>query len=110
MPKANHPIPLSLQLWDKDASKYVRATIRLPSGGQHPSSPVSLSHVSDGFYTSTAAPMPNADFVSVFYEVFQNPEMTLPSQEHGEAFEYFELTYPPIASGDDLVAFVEDIG
>lgn len=112
MPRLNHPIPLALQLWDRDTSKFIRATVRLPDGAQVPGSPLTLPHAADGFYTSTSILMPKVDFVSVFYEVFADQAQTIPSAEHGEAFEIFELSGVSGGGGtsgfDDLVAIIDD--
>lgn len=111
MPRKDKPIPLVLQLWDKDASKYVRATIRLPNGSQLTGSPIALQHADGGLYYSNAVPMPDSDFVSVFYEVFSDSGFTQPSPEHGEAFEVFEMTSGGdsfTSAMDDLVAVIDD--
>ena len=112
MPRLNHPIPIALQLWDRDTSKFIRATVRAPGGAQLPGSPVTLAHAADGFYTTAAIAMPQVDYVSVFYEVFADPAQTIPSAEHSEAFEIFELSGLSgggSASGfDDLVAIIDD--
>lgn len=110
MPRFNSPIPLALQLWDKAAGKYVTATIRLPTGQKLEGSPVPLGHVEQGYYTSNALRMPNVDYVTCFYEVFDDAGHTIPSADHAEAFELLELTSEGGGAGgsDEIVAEIYD--
>lgn len=115
MPHTNRQIPISLQLWDKDTSKHVRATVRLPSGAIVGGAPVTLTHVSQGYYQNSSVIFPlTADFVTVFYEVFDDLAHTVPSLEHSEAFDVFENLMiegggTVYGSLDDLVAVIDEV-
>lgn len=110
MPRFNAPVPLALQLWDKAAGKYVTATVRLPNGQKLDGSPVQLAHIEQGYYTSSDLRMPNADYVTCFYEVFDDASHTVPSADHAEAFELLELTSEGGGAGgsDEIVAEIYD--
>lgn len=109
------PMPIFLQLWDKDPSKFVRATVRLPDGAEVQGSPFSLSHVAGGYYAASYVEMPEAQFVTVLYEVFDDPARTIASSTHDEAFEtLFKSDTAPITvtggGGDlSLEAVVSDV-
>lgn len=112
MPRINQTAPINLQLWDRAQNKYVTATVRLPSGQEIGGSPVPLEHIDGGFYSTQAVRMPQADFLTVFYEVFDDQGHTIPSAEHSEAFETITLTESGGGGGsglqDDLIAEVFD--
>jgi hypothetical protein len=124
MPRINKPLPINLQLFDKAPDKFAIATVRLPTGIELAGSPFLLQHTSGGFYAATEPVlMPQAEFVSVFYEVYEDAAFTVKSFQHSEAFEthYLEQT---VASGQgsesdlfavidndegDVVAILEDV-
>jgi hypothetical protein len=110
MPRFNAPVPLALQLWDKASGKYVRATVRLPSGQKLDGSPVGLDHVENGYYTSNDLRMPNVEYVTCFYEVFDDAAHTIPSADHSEAFELLELSSEGGGGGDSdqIIAEIYD--
>lgn len=111
MPRLNRPLPINLQLWDRAANKFVLATVRLPSGLELAGGPFILQHTSGGFYASTEPVlMPQAEFVSVFYEVFEDPEFTIKSYQHAEAFEthYLEQNTTSQGAESDLFAVIDN--
>lgn len=104
-------VPVALQLWDKATSKHVKATVRLPSGIAAAS--LELPHVGDGYYCTDQVPFPSVDFVTVFYQVFDDAALSTLSQDHGEAFEVFQSVASQAAAAssgfEDLVALVDDV-
>jgi hypothetical protein len=112
MPNVNQPLPLNLQLWDRAANKYVTATVRLPSGTPLSGSPVELAHVSSGYYASNDLRMPQADYVTVFYEVFDDAAHTVRSADHAEAFETLSASSSGggggSSGGDEIFAEISD--
>ena len=100
MPLANQAIPVAIQLWDGSEDKFVRAIIRGPDGEQIDDSPVYPEHIDGGFYTiqEPAAMPPGVEFVTVFYQVFDDEGYLIPSSSHEVASETFELQATPQAT------------
>lgn len=82
-------LPLGAQLFDKDAGKFVRVRLFDSTDTELGVSPVSLSHVSDGFYASAAVPMPDVAAVHAVYEAFDDAGFSVPSPIHHPATETF---------------------
>lgn len=64
-------VPLSVQLWDRDTGKFVRARLYDTTNTEIVGSPVTLTHVVDGLYTAAGPTMPNGN-VSVVYNVYDD--------------------------------------
>lgn len=109
MPRFSEKIPLHIQLWDKAEGKYIKATVRKPDGSELSGSPVVLGHVVGGYYTDLSLPMPNSEFVTAFYEVFNDAEMADKSDDHGEAYDTFMLLHDGSVDAGFLTAFVDTV-
>jgi hypothetical protein len=89
------PLPLILQLHDKSASKYVRATVRDSLDVQVPGSPFPLSHVSGGLYRNYAfLTPPLSTFYVATYEVFRDLSFTIPDQFYTVVTDVFSVNIP----------------
>lgn len=114
--KIGDPIPLGLQLFDLDATKFVRARIFLADATEHPDSPVSMPHIADGFYEDDSVPMPNSLWVHCTYQVYNDAAFTQLSDIHQAAAETIFLdqaaealdNFITLAQGSDLTAKMEE--
>lgn len=71
MPFAGETLPLSLQLYDFNATKFARVHLRDQAGTPLAGSPFDLVHIGQGKYTSAAVVMPTGvDYIEATYEVF----------------------------------------
>lgn len=69
-------IPLQMQLSPELTDKYIRVTVKNAAGDAISGSPVTLTHETNGLYTSAALTMPNSAFVRAQYEVFDDVGFT----------------------------------
>ena len=110
MARPGTPLKLTLQLWDKDASKHVLCTLRNPDGAELAGSPVTLSHVEDGFYVGGGVKFPlGVEFVSAFYEVFNDLGMSQKSDDHNEAYETFGIEREESTDSSFITAIVGQV-
>lgn len=110
MARPGIPLKLTLQLWDKDESKHVRCTLRKPDGDELAGSPVTLTHAEGGFYCADGAAFPfGTEFVSAFYEVFDDLAMTTKSDDHNEAHEVFSLEREEANDSSFITAIVGQV-
>ncbi len=82
MPGFGKAIPLSAKAHDDDAALFIRAKVYDPNDVELVGSPVTLAHVSDGFYSNDALLMPNVDFVHAVYDPFIDAGFTVKSVDH----------------------------
>ncbi len=94
MPKVGETLALSVQLFDGDETKFVRAILEDASGAALPSSPVTLSHVSSGRYENSSITMPSTAYVAATYEVYDDAAFTTLSDVHSFAIDTFPLEIP----------------
>lgn len=94
MPKAGESIPLSLQLFDGNTSKFVSAIVIDSTGTPLAGSPVLLTHKSDGRYEDGSLLMPTVAFVTVTYKVYNDLLLTDPSLDHSDGDDVFQLEVP----------------
>lgn len=92
--KQGDQIPLSVQLFDGDTAKYVRATVRGSNGTPLAGSPVDLTHVGNGLYTDDSLVMPLDNFVTASYRVYTDAGYTIPSDLHSDTEDIFNLMVP----------------
>ena len=114
--KSGEAIPFLLLTESRDTTKFVRATVRDPSGSEVAGSPVSVPHLANGTYASNALlNMPNVLNIVVEYDVFDDALFTTPSCDLGPDEERFDLdnltselqtleTFRP----SDVIAVVQD--
>lgn len=91
MPFAGDLIPLVVQLYDGNESKYVKATLQDPDDNFLAGSPVTLTHKHDGLYEDKSITMPDKQWITVNYQVYDDAGLTIPSQFHSNAIERFDL-------------------
>jgi len=89
--KAGETIPISLQLFDNDATKFVRATSEDESGTPLVGSPFSLPHDVNGLYKISSVLMPDTGAVVVQYEVFNEASFLNISAVHSSALDLFTI-------------------
>lgn len=95
MPFVGEVVPLSLQLFDGLASKYVRAYVVDELGAVQPGSPFSLPHVGNGKYSSNALLMPlGVDYLEVTYKVFQDALFTVEDTGYTTGTDVYRLEIP----------------
>lgn len=94
MPRYNAPIPLALQLFDGNVSKFVRAILHNASGTELSESPVALTHVGGGLYQDSSVLMPNTDLVVASYVVYDDSGFTTESLVYSRVAESFYLDLP----------------
>lgn len=104
--KPNDVIPLVLQLFDNDATKYVRANVRDASDTVISGSPFTLAHEANGLYTNASAVMPNTPFVSVQYLVYDDAGFTTLSTIHASAAVEIPINRDVVAG--EVSATIED--
>ena len=112
MPRVGQPLALRTQLSDRDVTKFVECVVKDPSGTLLPGSPVVLSHESLGLYTDGSLVMPDEDFVTAQYKIFDNVGLTIFSQDHPTVEDTFEVTLPAtelLDKMDILIALLEEI-
>jgi len=77
MPKIGDPIDLAMLMHDGASDKHVRAHIYRDDNSELSGSPVSLSHISGGFYSSNSAVWPNSLYLNLVYKVFEDAGFTV---------------------------------
>lgn len=87
--KYGYNIPASLQLFNGNQTKYVRAFLRDASNTLF--STLSLTHVASGLYENHSVQMPNTAFVTVQYIVYDDAGFTTPSTTYSLAIDLFTL-------------------
>lgn len=83
------PIPLSVLLFDKATDKYVQAVIVDHTGNQIAGSPVAIPHVITGLYEYDDILMPDVDYVTAIYTVYDDALFASPSEIHLPSAELF---------------------
>lgn len=84
-------IVLSVQLYDGNTTKYIKAIVKDNTGTEISSSPFYLNHIGNGLYTNTTLTMPNVDFITATYEVYNDSSYTNLSSIYGRASDVFML-------------------
>ena len=85
-------VPLSLQLFDSDETKFVRAIVRDQTGAAVAGSPQSMPHQTDGRYENFDLLMPaNTSVLLVSYQVFNDSGFTTKSPDHSDTADDFGL-------------------
>lgn len=95
------PLPLSLQLADRNTGKYVQAFLRDNSGNQIAGSPAQLTPVAQGLYQNLSLSYPNVPFLTVQYIVYDDSGYTTPSTTEGAAQTTFFID-PPSSGSSNL--------
>lgn len=73
MPFVDETLPLSLQLFDFDATKFTRVVLKNNSGTSLVGSPFNLVHIGNGKYTNDTVVMPaGVDYIEATYETFSS--------------------------------------
>ncbi len=92
MPQVGETLKIFCVLDDGDTTKFIRAELRDDSGTPLAASPVTLTHISGGYYLYTGAPvtMPSVDSVCAHYKVFTDAGFTTPDLTHGDAVDLYE--------------------
>ena len=98
-------IPIRLQLWNGDPSRYVRARLFDSANSELAGSPVSCSHVSGGLYSGLGFIMPDTESVAVQFKVFDDAGFTIPSEDFQEALDIFQ----PETTDPEILSIVESI-
>lgn len=93
MPRLGTPIPLRLQFSDGDSSKFVRAVVKDPTGTPLAGSPFVLTHTSNGLFTNFAHLMPEVDFISAQYLVYDDAGFTILNTAVGISEEILERSF-----------------
>lgn len=106
MPKVGQKIPIALQLFDGATGKFVRAWARRPDGTQLSGSPFSLSHVAAGLYEYDSATMPDAEWLTVQYRVFDDSGFSTQSADHSDALDTF-IRSAPVENGGEVTGFID---
>ena len=86
---SGNPIPLSVLLFDLATDKFVQAVIVDETGSQIAGSPVAISHVLTGLYEFNGLVMPDVDYVTAIFTVYDDALFTIPSQIHCPSAEQF---------------------
>lgn len=103
MPFEGETLPLSLQLHDGDAGKFVRAILVDQDGAFLPASPVTLTHLTSGKYSDDSVVMPaTVTYIEVTYETFDDAGFTTLSPDHTSATDVFALEVPDTVLLDKL--------
>lgn len=91
MPILGDAIPVAIQLYDGDASLFVKATIR-DATGTIIGSILNVPAVgSNGQYQTEGPAMPDTPFVTVEYQVFQDAGFTQPATTYSNSLDTWEL-------------------
>lgn len=80
-------VPLNLQLFDEDATKFPQAVIYNPAGTVL--STIDLAHIASGLYSDTSFVMPNVAFVRVQFRTFNEVGHTTLSALHATVSDVF---------------------
>lgn len=96
------PLPLSLQLADRNAAKFVRAFIRDNTGAQIVGSPAAMPIVANGLYQNLSLSYPNVPFLTVQYLVYDDAGFTTLSTTEGATSATFFIDPPAPTPGSGL--------
>lgn len=94
MPFVGETLPLSFQLLDSDPTKFCRAVLSDPLGVAIAGSPVAMTHIGGGKYSSDSVLMPNEDYVECRYEPFNDAGFTIVDPDHLVGTDVFRLEIP----------------
>lgn len=94
MPFVGETVPLSAQMLDGDATKFVRATVTDPDGVAVVGSPFALVNLGGGKYSDDSFSMPNKDYIEVTYESFDDAGFTVPDDDHLLGTDVYRLEIP----------------
>ena len=103
MPKIGDIVPLSVQLFDGDETKFVKGVVRDSSETEVSGSPFALTHVSDGRYENSSLVMPSTAFLGATYIIFNDALFTSVSPDHSIATDVFPLEVPDAEILDKLI-------
>lgn len=92
MAKIGDTIPVSVQLFDNDTTKFVNVLVRDATGAHLTGSPKTIAHIGGGLYEDTTFLMPNTSHVSVVYKIYDDVGLTTPSAIHGSSNDIIPLT------------------
>jgi hypothetical protein len=106
MPRLGQPIFLNLQLFDGVSNKYVKAHVMDSAGVDLAGSPLNCPHLAHGLYTDESLSMPFSLQVKAVYKVYIDPGFTIPSDEHSDAIDVFDLDKIDIMA--NLAGQIED--
>ncbi len=99
-------LPLSIQLFDYDPNKFVKAFITDSNNDPIAGSPVELAPVGSlGFYSNNTLVMPNTPFVVVQYVVYDDSGYTTVSTSEGGASDTFILD--SLSTGDGIPTYIQ---
>jgi len=102
VPVVGQTIPLALKLWDGVSDKYVKATVRDNAGVEITGSPVLLSHVGEGNYKVDTLLMPDVDFVTTSYIVYDDSLLSTESIDYTHGTDTFLQEVPNSVIVDKL--------
>ena len=102
-------IPLYMFLEDKDPGKFVQAVVKDPTGAQITGSPVGLSSMGDGSYSTLDLIMPNKDFVAAEFTVFDDAGFTIESVIHFPTAEMYEKDNAAEILDNDIINVINQI-
>jgi len=90
--KVGQIIPLVCQLEDGDTTKFVNAIVTDQGGIPVAGSPLVLTHTGNGTYENDTLVMPDEDFISATFQVFDDAGLTIPSR-HGDTADFFVKSF-----------------
>lgn len=105
--KIGQRIPISIQLFDGATDKFVKASIIKADGSAISGSPFNVPHVSGGLYSLNTQSMPNTEYISVQYKIYNDDEFTVPSEDHSDTLDVFSLAETP-SGFDNISGIVSD--
>lgn len=94
MPRINELVPLKLQLFDGDTTKYVRAHVFDESQNELPNSPFNLIHFGRGLYASNALLMPDTTYITIQYRVYDDSNYSIISSTHSDTLDIYYREEP----------------
>lgn len=90
--KLGEDVPLSLTLATGNVDRFVRATVKDPSGSPVSGSPFTLPHIGLGTYELTGVlTMPNETYLKATFEVFEDAGFTTLDTDNGNGEELYNL-------------------
>lgn len=96
-------VPLLTQLFDYEPGKYIQAVVKDDTDTPVAGSPFNLAHIANGFYRNFSLLMPDVQFISVQYLVYDDSGHTTLTEDYAATCELFFRALSSGGGGSDGV-------
>ena len=112
MPRIGDIVPIKCQLYDGDQTVYVLAIILDDAQNPVGASPYAVPHLTSGLYALNNIVMPDTEYLTVTFKVYEDAVFSSPSTKHGDTVDIFfkeEADPEVILKLDQIIALLNTI-